>query len=62
MDDMLFGNLSHLSLLKILPFECGYLCQEDGNPDAYSVSIAMILQSVSLLMRPAAYQQRELRN
>ena len=62
MYDTLFGDLSHLSLLKILPFECGYLCAKDGTPDANSVSIAMILQSVSILTRPAGFKERELRN
>ena len=47
--------LSHLGLLKILPFTTGYLCDEKtGKPDGASVTVAMMLQAVVAVEHPYA--------
>ena len=48
-------KLTHASLLRILPFSCGYLCDvESGKPDGASVTIAMMLQAAIAVGDPFA--------
>jgi hypothetical protein len=39
-------------LLLILPFGCGYLCKEDGEPCEYSLRVTMMLQTALALTDP----------
>ena len=55
----IFGNktykLTHASLLRILPFSCGYLCDvESGKPDGASVTVAMLFQAMIASQDPYA--------
>ena len=55
----IFGNktykLTHASLLRILPFSCGYLCDEEtGKPCAASVTVAMLFQAMIASQDPYA--------
>jgi len=45
-------NLTHEELLHVLPFECGYVCTEDGKPDWNSVVTAISLISIDAIMNP----------
>ena len=51
----LFGKLTHTELLHILPFECGYACDEEGEPCPTSLAIALTLQSIMALTNPIAF-------
>ena len=45
-------NLTHEELLMLLPFECGYTCNEDGTPNWDSVVAAISLVSIDTIMNP----------
>ena len=45
-------NLSHEMLLLILPFGCGYLCDDDGEPCEKSLQAAVALQAIIALETP----------
>lgn len=48
-------KLTHASLLRILPFACGYLCDEEtGKPCAASVTVAMLFQAMIASQDPYA--------
>ena len=48
-------KLTHGSLLRILPFTTGYLCDaETGKPCANSVTVAMIFQALIVAQDPYA--------
>jgi len=44
--------LTHEELLHVLPFECGYVCNEDGKPNWESVIAAVSLISIDVIINP----------
>tara|TARA_R100000008_G_C3531691_1_gene139642 strand:+ start:251 stop:445 length:195 start_codon:yes stop_codon:yes gene_type:complete len=54
--DMIFKaeNLTHETLLYIMPFNSGYLSQEDGEPWKESVMAAISLQALQYVLSPNA--------
>ncbi len=45
-------QLTHKQVLRLFPMETGYLVEEDGQPCANSLSIAVILQTICQLSNP----------
>ena len=45
-------QLTHKQVLRLFPMETGYLAEENGQPCANSLSIAMILQAICQLSNP----------
>ncbi len=45
-------GMSNETLLNLLPFGTGYLLNEDGEPNSKSVSFAMALQTLDMVMNP----------
>ena len=45
-------TLTHEELLHVLPFECGYTCNEDGAPNWESVITAISLISIDAIVNP----------
>ena len=41
----LFSPLTHDSLLKILPFGCGYMTDEEGMPCPISIRLALMIRA-----------------
>jgi hypothetical protein len=48
-------NLTHDSLLCVLPFGSAYTCRENGEPLPESVMVAVALQSLQYVLRPSAW-------
>ena len=48
---------THEQLLLILPMGTGYCENEDGNPCNYSITLAMTLQAIEVMLDP--YKQPE---
>ena len=44
--------MSNETLLSLLPFGTGYLLNEDGEPAGRSVSFAMALQTIDIIINP----------
>jgi len=57
--EKMFGNLTHEELLQILPFECSYACDDEGEPCPTSVTVALMLQSLVALSNPLAFKASE---
>jgi hypothetical protein len=45
-------GMSNETLLNLLPFGTGYLLNEDGEPEGKSVSFAMALQTIDMVLNP----------
>ena len=45
-------SMSNEALLSLLPFGTGYILDDEGEPDGKSVSFAMALQTIDMVMRP----------
>jgi len=45
-------DMSNETLLNLLPFGCGYLLNEEGEPMGKSVSFAMALQTIDIVINP----------
>ena len=45
-------NLTHSELLLVLPFECGYVCNDDGMPNWDSIVAAISLVTIDIIVNP----------
>jgi hypothetical protein len=45
-------GMSNETLLSLLPFGTGYNLDDEGEPDGRSVSFAMALQTIDMVMNP----------
>jgi len=45
-------SMSNEALLSLLPFGTGYILDDEGAPDGKSVSFAMALQTVDVVLNP----------
>ena len=48
-------NLTHSELLQVLPFECGYVCNDDGKPNWDSIVAAISLVTIDAIIHPHNY-------
>jgi hypothetical protein len=55
-------HLTHATLLTLLPFTTGYLCDEDGSPSYAAVMSAILLQAVSQYADPRTIRLKQLLN
>ena len=60
--DNLFATLTHEELLQILPFGCTYAWDNEGEPFPVSVTAALMLQSVAVLIDPMAHKHNNIPN
>jgi hypothetical protein len=56
----LFSPLTHDNLLKILPFGCGYMTDEYGDPDPTSLRLALLLRATVAVYYPKESKRAEI--
>lgn len=50
-------KLTHNMLLMFLPFDCGYTCDEKGEPCMESLKLTLVLQAVMAVIDPISIKE-----
>ena len=55
-----FAPLTHDNLLKVLPFGCGYMADEFGDPCPRSLQLALIIRATIAALYPKTAKKYEI--